>query len=598
VWFFIGNKLKVSKMKRNHKIQRLKCAKPASFSKWINFGIVFLFVININSCNFPEDLGTERMLNTPFVYHFETGSTGGTVSYNIGEELRYQVVLAPKWMDIKTIGGRTVNGEMNIQFQFNAVRDYMEQGDYLSGALIVRMGNIGLFSFTVSYGVNPETNPDPNPIQPFLICSAAYLNFGAENNLSFTLTNPGSYNNSWYATDIPSWLQLSESSGDISGGNQITIQCTIIREGLQPGDYSQQINIESTNPRLSTGILVTMKVDNAGPIVNQTNIKWIEGKVKDSYFCKTTNYLYVLTQNPNRLLYKLPDSDSLYIVPLSKLPNCIDVSKDGKTLAIGYNQAVVDLLDAQTFELKRSYETECVPFDIVFGENDWCYIAPDLDQWVQLHSLNLTTGVTFRAGTHAAMYQKTILVKVSDKPLLYATRTGLSPGGVLAVNIADGAAKDTIPTWHVDTGPAIWLTPDNKKLISAYKKIFKAPDYTTNLFTLDLPIVGSIDIPQSLIKTLDFCESLNSYFVVGTDYFWAAYNSETIYQLNAESYSTTKSVKVKSFPGYLSNSYNPLMDVHYIFANKQGTKLFALKNVKYDLEMDKWALEIIDLPLK
>ncbi|HPE76263.1 MAG TPA: hypothetical protein PLC80_09250, partial [Draconibacterium sp.] len=330
---------------------------------------------------------------------------------------------------------------------------------------------------------------------------------------------------------------------------------------------------------------------------NQSNIKWIEGKVKDAYFCKSTNYLYAVTQNPNQLLYKLPESDSLYKVSLSKAPNCIDVSKDGKTLAIGYNQAVVDLFDAQTFELKRSYETECVPFDIVLGENDWCYLAPDLDQWVQLHSLNLKTGVTLHAGTYAAMYEKTIIVKVPDKPLLYATRTGLSPGGILAVNIEDGAAKDTIPLWNVDTGPAIWLTPDNKKLISAYKKIFKAPDYTTNLFTLDLPIVGSIDIPHNLIKTLNYCEILNSYFVVGSDYFWTAYNSETIYQLDAESYSLTKSLKVQPYPGYLINRFNPAMDVHHVFANKEGTKIFALKNVSYDLEMDKWALEIIDLPL-
>ncbi len=40
------------------------------------------------------------------------------------------------------------------------------------------------------------------------------------------------------------------------------------------------------------------------------------------------------------------------------------------------------------------------------------------------------------------------------------------------------------------------------------------------------------------------------------------------------------------------------MDIHHVFANKPGTKLFALKNVQHDLEMGKWALEIIDLPLK
>jgi len=454
------------------------------------------------------------------------------------------------------------------------------------------------YNISVSYGVKPGADPNTNPDQPFLICSVAYLNFESENTLSFTLTNPGSFDNSWYARDIPSWLQLSESSGNISGGNQITVQCTINREGLQPGDYSQHINIESTNPRLSSGILVTMKVTNADPVVNLSKIKWIEGKVKDAYFCKTSGYLYVLTQKPNQLLYKLPDNDSLYAVPLSKTPNCIDVSKDGKTLAIGYNRAIVDLFDAQSFEIKRFYETDCVPFDIVISENDWCYIAPDIDQWTYLYSLNLKTGVTFRAGTNGTIYEKTLIVKAPDQPLLYATRTGLTPGGILVVNIANGAAKDTIPLWLVETGPAIWLTPDSKKLIAANKKIFKTPDYLSPAFNTNLPVVGSIDIPRNIIKSLDYCESLNTYFVVGSDYYWTAYNAETLYQLDAETFTATKSVKVLPYPGYLSNQNKPRMDIHHVFANKPGTKLFALKNVQHDLEMGKWALEIIDLPLK
>jgi hypothetical protein len=584
-------------MKLNHKTQILKKAESCSLSKWRKNVTLFLFLVIFFSCNSPEDPGQENFINTPFVNHFETGTTSGTISFDFGENLKYQVVLAPKWINIKAIQGQIENGKLNIPFEFSNIQDYMGQENFIAGNLIVRIGYIGLFNFTLSYGVNPATDPDPNPIQPFMICSAAYLNFGTENNLSFTLTNPGNYDNSWYANDIPSWLQLSESSGNISGGDQSTIQCTIVRDGLQPGEYSQHINIESTNPRLSTGILVTMKIDNVGPVTNLSNIKWIEGKVKDAYFFKTTNYLYAITQNPNQLLYKLPESDSLYKVSLSKAPNCIDVSKDGKTLAIGYNQAVVDLFDAQTFELKRSYETDCVPFDIVLGENDWCYLAPEADQWTYLYSLNLATGVTFRSGTNGTIYEKTFIVKAPEQPLLYATHTRSTPGGILVVNIAEGVAKDTIPYWHIETGSAIWLTPDSKKLITAFKKIYKTPEYTTNVFNMDLPVVGSIDIPRNIIKTLDYCENLKSYFVVGSDYFWTAYNSETIYQLDAESYSLTKSVKVQPYPGYLFNRFNPKMDVHHVYANKQGTKVFALKNVSYDLEMDKWALEIIDLPL-
>lgn len=585
-------------MKLIEKTQILKRTEPGSFSKWIKTWIVFLFIINISSCNSPENPGQENFINTPFINHFETGTTNGTISFDFGENLKYQVVLAPKWLNIKAVQGNIENGKLNIPFEFSNIQDYMGQESFISGNLVVRIGYIGLFSFTVSYGNDDGTNPNPGPNHSALICSVSNLVFESDDTLTITLTNPDIYGNSWQAVDIASWLQLSEYSGYISGGNQVTIKCSLNKQGLQIGDYAQYISIVSSNPSSVHGILVQMKVDFTEPVVNQSNIKWIEGKVKDAYFCKTTNYLYAITQNPNQLLYKLPESDSLYKVSLSKAPNCIDVSKDGKTLAIGYNQAVVDLFDAQTFELKRSYETDCVPFDIVLGENDWCYLAPEVDQWTYLYSLNLTTGVTFRSGTNGTIYEKTFIVKAPDQPFLYATRTGLSPGGILVVNISEGVAKDTIPIWHVETGSAIWLTPDSKKLITSIKKIFKTPEYTTNVFNLDLPVVGSIDIPRNIIKTLDYCENLKSYFVVGSDYYWAAYNAETIYQIDAESYTAIKSVKVLPYPGYLASQYNSRMDTHHVFVNKQGTKLLALKNVPYDLEMDKWALEIIELPLK
>ncbi len=583
-------------MQFNQNIQTTKRPEFGRLVKWLHTGIVMLFLINVQSCNFPEDAKTEMMFETPTVYHFETGSTGGTVSYFFGEDYRYQVVLAPKWIMLESIEGRTKNGEINIPFVFSNLPDYIGQEGSVSGNLVVRIGNIGLFTFPVSYGKNIDPNPGTNQLA--MICNVAYLNFGSEEKMSFTLTNPDSYGNSWQALDVPQWLQLSANSGYLGGGEQVTIQCSLQKEDLALGNYSHHINIVSSNPQSSHGILVTMTVDNSGPVASQKNTKWIEGKVKDAYFCTASGNLYVLTQKPNKLLYQLPESDSLYAIPLSKMPNCMDVSADGKTLVVGYNQAVVDVFDTELFEVKRSYETDCVPSDIVLGENDWCYITPETDQWVYLYSLNMTTGVTHRSSSHGSIYEKTRMVKAPDKALLYATRPQLSPGGVLVINIADGAAKDTIPSWHIDTGGNIWITKDGKKLIAANKKIYKTPEYTTELYNLDLPIVGSLDVPRNYLKSLNYCESLNCYFAVGSDYYWAAYNAETIYQLDDVSYSAVKSVKVQAYPGPLSNLYNPLMSVHHAFVNKQGTKLFALKNVPYELEMDKWALERIDLPLK
>jgi len=209
-----------------------------------------------------------------------------------------------------------------------------------------------------------------------MTCSVAELDFGTGENRSFTISNPGQVDKWWSTSNIPSWLQFSQTNGNLQPYSGLTIQATIKPEGLAPGEYSQIIYIESTNPQLSTGILVKLKIENPGPPVNQSNIKWFEGTLKDALYCKKTDYLYLLTQAPNRLLVKTPGSDSLYIYPLDKVPNCIDITTGGDTIVVGYNQAVVDLFNAGTIERLKSYETDCVPFDVVFGANGWCYLAP------------------------------------------------------------------------------------------------------------------------------------------------------------------------------------------------------------------------------
>ena len=82
--------------------------------------------------------------------------------------------------------------------------------------------------------------------------------------------------------------------------------------------------------------------------------------IRSYYDCKVTDYFYVLTASPNALLVKTPGADSLITYPLERIPNCIDVTADGKTIAIGYNQAYVDLRDARTCERIKLYETDFV----------------------------------------------------------------------------------------------------------------------------------------------------------------------------------------------------------------------------------------------
>jgi hypothetical protein len=556
-----------------------------------------ILILLISSCNFnfPEEI-QEPVFSTDQKFHFNIGSSGGTISFALADSGNdpYRIIVYPQWMDIKKFDGTLDNGSCTIPFEFKNVENFISMGR-AEGNVYIKHKNI-ILQITVSYGVNTSIQPPADGQVP-MYCSTAEIDFGTENNRSFTIANHGQVDKSWYIANIPPWLQLSETSGYLEAGRDLTLFCTVSYEGMAPGEYSQIIHVESDNPQLSHGILVKMTVPPHGAPVNSSAVNWFDGTVADAYFCKTTDYLYILTKSPNNLLVKEPGTDSLKTYPLERIPNCIDVTADGKTIAIGYNQAYVDLLDAETMNRIKLYEADCVPYDLVFGENGWCYLSPTEDQWVHLYSLNLTSGVTFRTST-SNLYEKSVLVKMPGKPLLYYTRPQLSPSGVQIVNIENGAANDTIPGWHEDTGPMIWLSKSGDKIFGANKNIYRTPDYTKETFHLSLPRTGKIDIPRNYIKSLDYNENLQCFFAVGTDYWWGAYNAEIIYQVNEISYSAEKSVKAGTYPGYLNNQHNPSMDVHYVFSNREGTKLFAVKNVNYNLEMNFWALEIFELPLK
>ncbi len=559
--------------------------------------ITVLLLIVFHSCNFnyPEEK-QEQGYSTDLEFHFDLNTTSGIADFTLTEfgNEPYQVIVYPRWVDVKKLEGNLNNGYCSIPFSFKEVETYMQDGK-VEGYVFVKVGKSEIFRITISYGNQEIEQPNEEGLP--LYCSTAEIDFGTEDNRSFVIANPGQVDKNWYITNIPSWLTLSETSGNLPAGVSLTIYCNVNREGVYPGSYSQIINIESNNPQLSSGILMRIVVPEIGAPADSASVKWITGTVQDAYYNKVNDVLYILTKSPNNLLVKTADNDSLITYPLERIPNCIDVTADGKTLAIGYNQAYVDVLNAETLELIRQYETDCVPYDLVFGENGWCYLSPEEDQWVYLYCLNLTTGVTFRTST-ANMYEKTILRKMPGKPLLYATRPSLSPSGLLIINIEKGVANDTIPAWHEDTGGIIWLSKDGTKIFGGDKEIHKTPEYTTETFHLDLPKIGTMDIPRGYLKSLDYNEKLKCYFAVGTDYWWGAENSETIFQVNEVSFSAEKMIKVAKYPGFINQIYNPVMDVHHVFSNSSGTKLYALKNVQRNLELNIWAMEILDLPLK
>ncbi len=264
---------------------------------------ISLFAISCNQ-DFPE-ANQEPLYTLDQVFDFPAGTTNGTLTIDLQNDRNTTCTLFmfPKWFSTSKNEFPVSNGIISIPFEFRNVDQYLNQGS-TTGQIILKIGNTGYFQTTINYGLNNQ-NPDPGTLQP-LTCSTALLNFGINNELEFNLTNPNANAPvEWSAMNVPSWLQLSQLSGMIPPNSTFTIKATVNRTGMTQGDFQQQIDIRSVNPQASHGIMVRMQVVNTA-LVNTKNIKWIEGDVTDAYFCKATDYLYILTQKPNAVWVKSP----------------------------------------------------------------------------------------------------------------------------------------------------------------------------------------------------------------------------------------------------------------------------------------------------
>jgi hypothetical protein len=319
---------------------------------------MLLFLFSACNFDFPKE-NEEIWFATDLEYHFNTGSDGGGITLafpDLGSKT-YRIMVYPQWIETGKLEGVLDNGYGSIPFSFKNVDSFMT-GNRVEGYIFIRLDET-ILRLTISYGVVK--------LKILRLRSGSVVlqycrnKFWTEDSRSFTIANHGEVDKTWYITTFLHGSNFRKLQAIWQQAPHLPFIVQFAARNFFSGEYSLIIHIESSHPQSSHGIRVNMVVEDPGPPVNSARLKWFSGTVTDAYFCKKTDYLYILTKSPNALLVKTPQSDSLTTYPLDRIPNCIDVTADGKTLAIGYNQAFVDLLDATTLERIKQYVIDCVP---------------------------------------------------------------------------------------------------------------------------------------------------------------------------------------------------------------------------------------------
>lgn len=427
---------------------------------------------------------------------------------------------------------------------------------------------------------------------------------------SITLTIPQAENHHYYVHTQPKWMNIEPMRGSFSEGVTALIY-TMGTPDYQTGDdyYTGWIVVSVEDVgyfqvEVWYGNFSNTEVPggNGGetPSVTEGDVTDIDGIVVDAAYDQSHDRMIIATKNPNQLLVVETNTNTSSAIELEMTPQCLKLSNTGKAY-VGYTVAYLSVYDIETKQHEKTYALDCIPYDLAPGDDNWCYISPLSNDYEGLRNLNLDTEeLTESDVSHGYnFYGNPYLTKVPGDSLLAAGRHEVSPSGFLLIDISQGMASDTIAYWHENL-VNFWISADAQYVYAASGEVYFMPEYTTAYNSDNLNQYGQLELDRYYIADLDESEAKNCLFVaVSNDWDKGNYDLQQgslIQQFDATSLSLQKryepSLELINQNGSTVVAFH---DIRYVFANSDGTQLYAIRRIAADFNMNDWSYEVFEV---
>ncbi|SFE65674.1 hypothetical protein [Sunxiuqinia elliptica] len=434
---------------------------------------------------------------------------------------------------------------------------------------------------------------------------------------TITLNIPEGANHTFFLRSQPKWMQLDPVEGKFTNGMTTlnysvsypdyftatgTYEAELIVAIKGVGYYRIQVvygNIETENPgeNPDTG---GEDPDDGGetPVVDEGVTTYFQGIVVDAAYDKASDRMIIATKNPDQLLIYDTRTGAESVVAMDKVPNCLELTEDNKLL-VGYTTAFLAAFQLDNMELLQTYALNCIPFDLAIGENNLCYISPGGENDRNMRILNLETEELISKGfkPYHDFYEKTIIKRVKGEPRLLATRTQVSPSGVLLFDISQGIPKDSMSYWH-ESVVGIWPTNDGKRFIDSRGNVFFIPAYDPEVNnSIDgFNQYGTIELANSNVTHVDENDVSKSFFIATSDN-WpnstSYYSPSMIQEFSSDGLSLRRTLEPSK--KLLDSQRIAQHFVRFIFSNEAGDKLFAIRCLTEEWNNTQWSFEEFDL---
>ncbi len=276
-----------------------------------------------------------------------------------------------------------------------------------------------------------------------------------------------------------------QGTGSDADGDAITYAWTLDRRPA--GSAAALMGANSATPRFvadqegqyELSLVVSDGVNQSAParatVTAYRPVKPLAHGVIDAEYSKGLDRIIMVGTSPHALYIYDPVAHTETSVALPTVPSSVSVSPDGRFAAVGHN-ANISYVNLATGQLVRTWPVTCDVGDVVIAGNGFAYAFPRVDQWVELHSLNLSNGVetkstgrSLRAGTLGRLHP--------DGTRMYGANNGLSPSDIERYSIpSNGTAQIAWDSpYHGDYPMCgdLWFSEDGARIFTRCGRVFR-----------------------------------------------------------------------------------------------------------------------------
>jgi len=416
---------------------------------------------------------------------------------------------------------------------------------------------------------------------PSLSFSNKQLDFGSsETTKTARIYNQGNGLLIWSIEGLPEWLSVSTANGiamPYTSANDITFTCN--RSNLQPGLNSATFYLKTNDPdNSSVAVVITVRMP--GSIAN---VRTLEGNIVDAMFDKSTNTLFYVTGQPNKLVaYDVTARAVIHEIALNKVPTCLAINEDFTKAAVGHG-GLISAIDLNSYTLTRTFEYGYSIYDMEWAKDDWFCFTKAGTYMNNLLWINTSTLETAESNDNE-MDEGTYLKKVPKQPYVIAARRFTSPSGITVFNINTKLEKNYR---HQSVGN-YWFSSDGQYMFESGGNVYRtnAIVSASGRNPQDVTTIGKLKVPGTeyyySLPWVDYSSVSKS--------IWALYGSSLIYQFEDNDYTLVKTYACDDIyqPNPQTAAYE--VEARYVFANSSGTELSVLRK---GTNNNIWSVEFI-----